>query len=697
VRLQCLVESFGAVEVEQAEHLIAALDTQADYHVQLHDNVHAYCSFTAAAVPALVARGCEVSIDPDYPYQVLEDDPSWTLRIEPEEGRIDWFALELGIDADGKRIDVLPALLAMIDENGSGRSLELLLQLPVKRRAIAVGPNRYVTLPPERLRGLLQVILELYRGDRTPSGQLRVARMQAAGVARLSQMAARVVSAADSDRDESVIGRGLTLLEPTVERPLPENVSLRASLRSYQSVGVAWLERMRASGASGVLADDMGLGKTLQVIALLGCERASGRMDRPSLVVAPTSLLENWAREIERFCPALTCVVYHGPERSRRHARLDDVNVVVTSYPVLVRDLPLLSSRPYHYLVLDEAQAIKNPASLSARATKTLTARHRLCISGTPIENNLDELWSLFDFLMPGLLGRKADFQRRFRHPIERGGGDPLRLAALRERVSPFILRRMKEQVARELPPKTELWRAVELDGEQRDLYESIRLAAHADVRKAIRKKGLMGSTIAILDALTKLRQVCCDPSLVRLPSARSVESSAKRQLFFELLTAQLREGRRVLVFSQFAQMLALLSEGLLAQGIRHVTLTGKVTDRQRRVDAFQNGDVEVFLISLKAGGTGLNLTRADTVIHYDPWWNAAAQLQATDRAHRIGQTCPVFVHNLIVAGSVEERMLALQRRKRFWADSLLGVANGSARSGLELGEVEHLFSPLDD
>jgi SNF2 family DNA or RNA helicase len=319
--------------------------------------------------------------------------------------------------------------------------------------------------------------------------------------------------------------------------------------------------------------------------------------------------------------------------------------------------------------------------------------RHRLCLSGTPVENDLDELWSLFEVLMPGFLGTPDQFRMLFRHPIEKLGSQA-RLEALRERVAPYILRRMKEDVAPELPPKTEIVRPVALGGAQRELYESIRVAAHADVRTAIRKKGLAGSTIAILDALMKLRQVCCDPRLVRVPSARLVRDSAKYDLYFELLRTQLDQGRRVLVFSQFTSMLGLLSQGMRERGIDHVTLTGATANRQKVVDTFQEGDVGVFLISLKAGGTGLNLTRADTVIHYDPWWNPAAQAQATDRAYRIGQTRPVFVYSLIAAGSVEERMLALQQRKRHLADTILGQGSGGS---LDPGELDALFAPLAD
>jgi SNF2 family DNA or RNA helicase len=298
----------------------------------------------------------------------------------------------------------------------------------------------------------------------------------------------------------------------------------------------------------------------------------------------------------------------------------------------------------------------------------------------------------MFEFLMPGLLGRVDDFRARFRQAIEsENGADELR--ALRGRVAPFVLRRMKEQVARDLPPKTELVRPVELLGDQRELYESIRIAAHAQVRRAIQKLGLSRSTIPILDALMKLRQVCCDPRLVAVDAARKVHTSAKYDLFFELLGDQLGKGRRVLVFSQFTRMLALLAEGMRERDIRFVALTGSTTHRQRPIDEFSEGRADVFLISLKAGGTGLNLTSADTVIHYDPWWNPAAQAQATDRAYRIGQTRPVFVHSLIVAGSVEERMLSLQQRKRNLADAIIGPHKDGPP--LLPDDIDRLFLPL--
>jgi SNF2 family DNA or RNA helicase len=300
------------------------------------------------------------------------------------------------------------------------------------------------------------------------------------------------------------------------------------------------------------------------------------------------------------------------------------------------------------------------------------------------------------DFLNPGMLGDADRFRADFRVPIE-VHGEAARLEALRDQVRPYILRRTKDLVAPELPAKTEIVRAVELTGAQRDLYESIRLAAHADVRAQIRARGFGASTIQILDALLKLRQVCCDPRLVASEAARAVDASSKLDLLADLVQQQLAAGRRILVFSQFARMLALISERLLGHGVGHLTLTGSTADRQRPIDAFERGRADVFLISLKAGGTGLNLTSADTVIHYDPWWNPAAQAQATDRAHRIGQTRPVFVFNLIAAGSVEERMLALQTHKRRLADAILAPAGaGQAAAALTERDVDDLLSPLD-
>ncbi|HEV8246836.1 MAG TPA: DEAD/DEAH box helicase, partial [Polyangiaceae bacterium] len=673
-RAQCLLESFGALELECVDDYVPAFDSEADYLVHPEESVHAWCSFSAHALPRLRSLGWQISVAEDYPYRVVAADAPLLASLEADDERQDWFSLELGIDVDGRRVSLLPALLELLDQCSDPSGLAALLRTPTRLRALPLGNGLYYTLPPERLYAVLKVVLELYSGEQCIDPALHFPRQRAGFVAELDaacQGATPLVWLGDREVHEHGQRVGKVPLPPVCQ-----GIGLEATLRPYQEQGVAWLQHLRALDTGGLLADDMGLGKTLQTIAHLVLEKQAGRADRPSLIVAPTSLLGNWRREIERFAPGLSVCVWHGGERTRKQREAQTSDVLLTSYGLLIRDLERLQAIELHYLILDEAQAIKNGRSQANRAAHLLPARHRLCLSGTPVENNLDELFSLFDFVMPGFLGSRQRFRDKFRIPIERGGGRD-ELEALRRVTGPFILRRLKEDVARELPPKTEIVKPVELEGDQRELYESIRVAAHGDVRKAIRQKGITRSTIAILDALMKLRQVCCDPRLCAVPSARSVKRSAKCQAFFELLEKQLEQGRRVLVFSQFRRMLGLLGQGLAERAIPFVELVGSTVDRQKPIDAFERRQADVFLISLKAGGTGLNLVSADTVIHYDPWWNAAAQAQATDRAYRIGQTRPVFVYSLITAGSVEERMLRLQQRKLQIATALLDGAAG--------------------
>jgi SNF2 family DNA or RNA helicase len=379
--------------------------------------------------------------------------------------------------------------------------------------------------------------------------------------------------------------------------------------------------------------------------------------------------------------------------RKGRFTEIAAHDLVITTYPLLVRDREVLEAQPFHLAVLDEAQFIKNASTLAARVARDLNVRHRLCLTGTPLENHLGELWSQFNFLTPGLLGDSKAFAKNYRTPIEKHG-DQERLNQLTRRLSALILRRTKEQVASELPAKTEIVRSVELLPAQRDLYESIRVSLVALVREEIARRGIAQSQIIILDALLKLRQVCCDPRLVKLESARRVGESAKLGLLLTLLPELLDEGRRVLVFSQFTSMLALIEAELRERGIHYVLLTGDTKDRAAPVERFQNGEVPVFLISLKAGGTGLNLTAADCVIHYDPWWNPAAENQATDRAHRIGQDKPVFVYKLVAMGTVEEKITLMQARKAALAASILGDSEARG-GGLVEADIEALFEPL--
>jgi superfamily II DNA or RNA helicase len=687
-RARYLLESLGALELACLEQVTAFPGSTADYIIRADGNVHGLCSFTAYAVPQLRALGWRVELPTDYPYQVVAADAPWYAHVADDD-KPGWFNLELGIEVDGRRVNLLPALLDLLQSLPPSVPLERLT--PGGRSfALRAGENQYVTVPPERLRILVRVLRELYEegeGVRFPAaragslGQLDAAfaeRIVVGGRGGLSWTGATALA----DR-----GRGLA--GAPAAAPVPGG--LRATLRPYQEDGLRWLQHLRAHDAGGVLADDMGLGKTLQTIAHLVAEEEAGRLDAPALIVAPTSVIGNWRRELGRFAPHLRVQLVRGADRRFQWLQASRCDVALTTYPLLVRDEALLVSRRFSMLILDEAQAIKNPRSQAHRAAARINAGHRLCLSGTPVENHLGELWALFDFLNPGLLGDADWFRHRFAVPIERGQNVE-RLRALREQVAPYILRRTKEEVARDLPPKTEIVRPIELGGAQRDLYESLRVAAHAEVRKVIAKKGLGGSAIAILDALMKLRQVCCDPRLVRGEAAMGVRESAKYDALMELIGQQLAQRRRVLVFSQFASMVNLIAQGLTARDVRWVALTGATVDRQGAVDTFQQRRADVFLITLKAGGTGLNLTTADTVIHYDPWWNPAVQAQATDRAYRIGQTRPVFVYNLIVAGSVEERMLALQRRKRQLADGILAPSSGLPVSERE---VDGLFAPL--
>jgi len=437
----------------------------------------------------------------------------------------------------------------------------------------------------------------------------------------------------------------------------------------------------------------MGLGKTVQTLALLAERHLAEPSDRPSLLVAPTSLLSTWRREAERFAPALKLLILHGADRHRRFAEIDGHHLVVTTYPLLHRDHERLAAHPWELVVLDEAQAVKNPASGGAKHIRTLKGRMRLALTGTPMENNLDELWALFDWLVPGLLGDRKAFRTRFRNTIEKHG-DRGAQARLNDLVRPFVLRRTKDAVLAELPAKTEITEWVRLGNRQRTLYETIRAAMDQRVRAAIAAKGLAASRITILDALLKLRQVCCDPALLPADEGAEAVESAKRARLVEMLDELVAEGRRVLVFSQFTRMLDLIETDLRAHGWDFARLTGETKDRESVVAGFQKGDVPIFLISLKAGGVGLTLTAADTVILYDPWWNPAVERQAMDRAHRIGQTKPVFVHKLVVEGAVEAAIAELQAKKQALADALF-EGPGDGPLALTEDDLAALFRPL--
>ncbi|MEZ4321968.1 MAG: SNF2-related protein [Myxococcota bacterium] len=453
---------------------------------------------------------------------------------------------------------------------------------------------------------------------------------------------------------------------------------LDADLRPYQRAGLQWMGFLREMQLSGVLADDMGLGKTVQALAAM--LQAGGK----HLVVAPTSVLLNWESEAKRFTPGLKVNVYHGPQR-----QLDDADLTLTTYALLRLDLEQLRECEWTYVVLDEAQSIKNPSSQTARSACKLRSLHRLALTGTPVENRLEELWSLFRFLMPGLLGPLEAFRERFSRPIESGSERARK--ALRARVRPYVLRRMKKQVATELPPLTEIVVRCPLSDDQRKVYDTVRLAAREDVQRALADKTGGGSALQVLEALLRMRQACCDPALLPGDIGLGVDA-AKLDRLEDLLVEVVLEDHKALVFSQWTGLLDRVEPRLEKLGINWVRLDGSTRDRQAVIDRFQSDDgPPVFLLSLKAGGTGLNLTAADYVVHLDPWWNPAVEQQATDRAHRIGQDKPVVSYKLIAERTVEERILELQASKRDLADAAIGTEGGFLKS-LSASELRALF-----
>ncbi|MBD3391241.1 MAG: serine/threonine protein kinase, partial [Chitinivibrionales bacterium] len=469
--------------------------------------------------------------------------------------------------------------------------------------------------------------------------------------------------AGDAQADDAFRRNMLRLRDSAPAREAVIPGAFRGELRAYQRAGLSWLAFLETAGFGGCLADDMGLGKTVQTLALLAGEKPHRRSRGPSLVVAPTSVLFNWEREAKCFAPQLLVMTYHGAHR-RRYGRKDFelADVVLTSYGTALRDRDMLASVRFDYVVLDEAQAIKNPSAKMSRMVRELDARRRLALTGTPVENSLTELWSLFAFLNPGMLGTYRGFVRAFAAPIQREDNTDI-AEILRRLVAPFVLRRTKKQVATDLPPKTEDVFRVEMTARQRSLYDTTRDLYRTRVATAIDRHGLEASRMQVLEALLRLRQICCHPLLFD-PSYGG--DSAKFVLLDDFLAQTIQEDHRVLVFSQFVRALELVKARLAGQGTACEMLTGKSRDRRAIVDRFQSPrGAPVFLVSLKAGGVGLNLTAADYVVHLDPWWNPSVEDQASDRAHRIGQKRPVFVYRLLTVRSVEEQVAELQARKR--------------------------------
>jgi len=645
----------------------------------LRESAERWSELLSHEFPKLQEQAWEIITDDSF--QLSFEEPSqWHAELEESEGS-DWFSLSFGIELNGEQLNLLPTLVSMLAEYESVQALRSYLR-EQEHILVLNGDSHWLKLPCERILPMVETLIELYDHETLDDeGRLLLSRHQGIQLNDLLNDPQLRWHGAEELQD---LTRRLHDFKGIAAVKPPEN--FHAELRAYQQTGLNWLQFLREYQFNGILADDMGLGKTVQTIAHLLLEKQSGRMQSPSLVIAPTSLVGNWRREIERFAQDLSLLILHGGARHGLFDQIDKHDIVLTTYPLVRRDHETLLQQHFHYIVLDEAQYIKNPKSSTAQTVYQLQAKHRLCLTGTPMENHLGELWSIYHFLMPGFLGDLSHFNQLFRKPIE-NEMDGYRQDQLNKRLSPFLLRRTKQEVLTELPEKTEIISTVALQEKQRDLYESVRLAMDKKVREEIARKGLARSQIMILDALLKLRQTCCDPRIVSLPQAKMVDQSAKLDLLMEMLPEMVAEGRKIILFSQFTKMLGLIEAELKARNIDYSKLTGQTRHRDAAIEKFQQEDTPVFLISLKAGGVGLNLTAADTVIHYDPWWNPAAENQATDRAHRIGQKKAVFVYKLVTEGTVEEKIIALQQKKQALADAIYAQGKGGEKANAVTAE----------
>ncbi len=624
--------------------------------------------FLLSHIPALTAIGFEVYGERELTQaRVNRSRPTISFRVS---SGIDWFDVDATI------------------EFGDTRATLKDVRKAVRRR------ERYVKLADGSIGEIPAEWLEKYRYlfsmSEDEGENLRVASAQ---ITLLDQLFAET-GEGSIQADAEFMKRRETLrqFERIEPRPLP--VDLNADLHPYQKAGVDWLHFLHDYGFGGCLADDMGLGKTVQCLALLQSLSESHEAKSASLLVLPRSLVFNWEREAARFTPGLRLLNHAGTGRAKDASAFDDYDLVITTYGILLRDIEMLRKHRFHYAILDEAQAIKNPAAQSSRAARLISADHKLTLTGTPVENSTLELWSQFAFLNPGLLGSLEHFRSEFAGAIEKHQ-DEMAAAFLRRLVHPFLLRRTKDQVAQELPPRTERVQYTEMEPGQRKLYDKTRDFYRSQIMGVMEQEGTApdagpgNARMKILEGLLRLRQIANHPRLVQ---PESTSASGKFETLLETLETLRSEGHKALVFSQFVGMLTLLREALDARHIPYAYLDGKTKDRQARVDSFQNNpDLPFFLISLRAGGVGLNLTAADYVIHIDPWWNPAVERQATDRTHRIGQDKPVFVYKLITRDTVEEKILVLQDRKRELVNQLISTEGGFFKS-LTRQDIELLF-----
>ncbi len=586
-------------------------------------------------------QGYQLSFAPGFRYHFVIAD-EWQLQVEEADGNALSINLRLLTSGDSVNLFDLLDQLRVFNRHRSDKNCEL-----------ALSDGRLLLLPLDNIAGIMDELSDLLF---TQTGSAHLPLSQ---ISRLEGIRRRL------PENTTLQGATKHLALANSIHQAPEMLvqmlaGVEAELRPYQWLGVCWLQHLKRHRANGLLADDMGLGKTLQTLAHLSLEQQQGQLQSPALIVVPTSLLHNWAAEIQRFTPHLRYRIVHGSRRQQGWDRLQEYDLLITSYALIVNDLYHWQAQALSWIILDEAQQIKNSRTRVSQALRQIDCKFRICLSGTPVQNHLGELWSLLDFLMPGSLGTYPEFKRYFQKPIELEGNSD-RMAQLLSRLAPFLLRRTKDQVADDLPARTEICQYIGLNEDQQAFYDEQKRSVKQAVQTQLADTEHGGQQqVLLLTALLKLRQTCCDPKLL----GASDISSAKREHCIEMIQELVEEGRAILVFSQFTGMLELLAEDLDKLALPCLKLTGKSRNRQALIEAFQRGDAPVFLISLKAGGVGLNLTRADTVIHYDPWWNQAAEQQATDRTHRIGQDKPVFVYRLITKNTIEAKITQMQQRK---------------------------------
>ena len=637
-----------------------------------------YLNFVREYVPRLETAGWQVELSKELP-EIVNQPADWYVNIsdtqdfnsDSEDVTSKWFDVELGVTVGEKRYSLLKILQKLLanasllnrlqsslpDADSGDKSSTPMFHCIVGGVALQ--------LPIERIKQLLTIITTLGEA-RNENGAIELNTLQAAELARQLDAGGVGVSipAAVSNLRKR-IKNCLTL------ESIPAPKMLNAELRPYQMRGTAWIRALTELGLGGILADDMGLGKTIQAIAAFLSLRESQQNIKPMLVVAPKGVLSNWCVELARFAPQLQVYLHTGSSRNLNSTAWQTADVIVTNYALLAKDSDKFENTKFSIAYFDEAQNIKNPLTVSYLAAVQVNAAVKFAVTGTPLENNLGDLWAQLNLVIPGYMGSRQQFAEWFRKPIEKEGNAFIK-ALLAERVRPFLLRRTKREVLPDLPPLISIEHFVDLEEDQADLYETIRLMMHKKIRQLLQLKGAAGSQIQFLDALLKLRQVCCDPQLVKLAAAKRVQKSAKREALMQLLETLHAEGRKVIIFSQFTAMLALIEANLAAKGWTYSLITGETRDRDGALNSFKNGEARILLMSLKAGGVGLNITAADTVILYDPWWNPAVEAQAAARAHRIGQIRPVHIYRLVTRGTIEEKIIALQARKNALIEGLL-------------------------